>query len=174
MRTAMRRRLSGIVAALVVVGAAPAWAQEPVVIDRLLSRPAGEIITLSDVWQAIDLQLLPADVLTREAAQLAIENRRLILAEVNRLPVREPTAAEIERRRNEWASRVGVAIDGVGARLARSGMTPAGLDAWLRNDARIEAYLDQRFTATAGTDRPAAIEAWIALLRDRAGMGLAA
>jgi hypothetical protein len=159
-----------VVAGLIAASVAPAWAQAPVVIDRILSRPNGEIITQSDVWQAVELQMLPEAAGSFDAALRAIENRRLILTEVNRLPVREPAATEIDRRRAAWAARLGVTEPALDARLARSGMTVAGLDTWLRNDLRIETYLDQRFSATADADRPAAITAWIALLRERAGL----
>jgi len=149
----------------------PASDQAPVVIDRLLSRPNGEIVLLSDVWQAISLRLLPEGSLTPEAALRAIENRRLILAEVNRLPATEPSEAALETRRDEWETRLAAAgVDRV-AEMQRLGLTDAALQAWFRNDLRIRDYLDQRFAATPEAERPAAIEQWIGFLRQRAGLG---
>lgn len=172
-RGVLTRRLAFLVClAAGVSGAAPAAASaQQAVIDRILSRPHGEIVLLSDVWQAISLRLLPEDSLTPEAALRAIENRRLILSEVNRLPATEPSDAALEARRDEWEARLAAAgVDRV-AEMRRLGMADAALLAWFRNDLRIRDYLDRRFAATPEPDRPAAIADWIAFLRERAGLG---
>jgi hypothetical protein len=143
-------------------------AQTPVVIDQILSRPYGEILTQSDVWQALTLGLLPASVSTPGDALRAIENRRLMLREVNRLPPPEPVDAEIAARRAAWESRTGAS--NVPALLAKVGMSDTALQTWFRNEIRIQTYLAQRFSATSEADRPAAVEAWVSLLRDRAGL----
>lgn len=148
---------------------ARAAGQTPVVIDQILSRLYGEILTQSDVWQAITLRLLPATASSPEAALHALENRRLVLREVNRLPPAEPADVEIAARRAAWETRAAPG-NGLPALLVRFGMTEAALRTWFRNELRIETYLDQRFAATSEADRPAAIEVWVGLLRDRAGL----
>jgi hypothetical protein len=169
----LRARGAAIVvgaACALLAGLAPAAAQEPVVIDRILSRPNGEILTQSDVWQAIELRLLPPGSRTPDAALRGLENRRLVLAEVNRLPVVEPDPSAVAARRAEWTTELIAA----GARppdlMARFGMTDDALQAWFRNDLRIADYLDERFAATPEAEREAAVEEWIVFLRERAGM----
>jgi hypothetical protein len=142
--------------------------QEAVVIDRIVSRTYGEILTLSDVWQALSLRLVDVDPMTTDTVQLALENRRLILREVNRQTVRDPTEAEIASQRATWETRIG-APDRAAA-LSRAGMDEAALQTWLRNDVRIAGYIERRFASTPGIDRAAAIAAWVSLLRDRAGL----
>lgn len=152
----------------VLLSAAGLHAQ--VVVDRILSRPGGEILTLSDVWQVIELRLVPLDAATVPAAQIALENRRLILLEISRVALEEPAPSDIALARQEWESRFGAAGVPEGA-VADAGMTPAQLTAWLRDDARIQSYLDQRFAATPEADRGSAVDVWVNLLRQRAGLG---
>lgn len=154
---------------MVCAGTGRAAAQDVVVIDRILSRAHGELLTLSDVWRAIDLQLLSLDEPTLTSVQTALENRRLILREVNRLPAAEPSAAALAAQRRAWEARWAPGVDRA-ERLGRAGMTETVLAAWLRDDARIASHLDQRFAATPEAERPAAIAVWVNLLRQRAGL----
>lgn len=161
-------RLAAAACLAVFAAPAPASAQAPVVIDQILSRPYGEILTQSDVWQALTLGLLPATASAPDAALRALENRRLMLREVNRLPPPEPVDAGIAARRAAWEARIGASI--APGLLAQVGMSDTALHTWFRNEIRIETYLAQRFAATSEADRPAAVEAWVNLLRDRAGL----
>lgn len=165
-------------AACAVFGSVPSTeGATQVVIDRILSRAYDEILTLSDVWQAIDLRLVPVDTQTEvqtetpieTTVQVLLENRRLILREVDRLPVSEPTVAALARQRSDWETRLGPGSL-LADRLERAGMTEQELDSWIRDDARINDYLSQRFSATEEAGRPAAMAFWVSLLRQRAGL----
>jgi len=137
-------------------------------IDRVLAVVAGQLITLTDVTAARDLRLQTSDgaadpvrgVLTK------LIDRELILAEVDRYAPPEPTAdavdREVERVRARFPSQ-----EALDAALARSGIDEKHLRETLRQDLRMRAYLDQRFTA-ASDRRQALVDEWMAGLRRRA------
>jgi hypothetical protein len=140
--------------------------QQPVVIDRIVSTVNGNIIRLSDIRQARMLKLVNTPDGSDAAIQRALEDRYLELAEVVRFPPPEPLAADVAARRRQWEASVGTSD--IPALLTRAGMSSATLDGWLRDDIRIERYLDRRFASTP--DRKEAINAWLAGLRRRAGL----
>jgi len=137
-------------------------------IDRVLAVVGGQLITLTDVTAATDLGLQTtegaADPVRGVLSKLI--DRELALAEVDRYAPPEPTAAmvdrEVERVRQRFPSSA--AFD---AALARSGIDEKHLRETLRQDLRMRAYLDQRFTAAADR-REAVIDDWLAGLRRRA------
>ncbi len=138
------------------------------VIDRVLAVVGGSLITLSDVNAASELGLVAPgggsdpvrDVLSR------LIDRELQLAEVDRYAPPEPSAAAIDRELQAVMSRFS-SPELFAAALVRAGIDLASLRETLRQDLRIRAYLEQRFSA--GTDRrQQAIDDWIAGLRRRA------
>src|SRR5580765_8550436 len=137
-------------------------------IDRVLAVVAGQLITLTDVTAALDLRLQTpegaADPVRGVLTKLI--DRELILAEVDRYAPPEPTAAavdgEVERVRARFPSQ-----DALDAALARSGIDEKHLRETLRQDLRMRAYLDQRFTA-ASDRRQTLVDEWMAGLRRRA------
>ena len=137
-------------------------------IDRVLAVVAGQLITLSDVTAARELGLQSADGTPDpiRAVLVKLIDRELILAEVDRYAPPEPTAEavnrEVERVRARFESQA--ALD---AALARSGIDEKHLRETLRQDLRMRAYLDQRFTA-ADDRRPTLVSDWLAGLRRRA------
>jgi len=133
----------------------------------VLLKLGADVITVSDVRQARLLKLVDVPDQTDQAVVEALVKRRLILQELARNPPAEPASAALEARRRQWETTLGSGVD-VSSLLARGGMTEATLRAWLRDDLRITAYVDQRFPASG--DRAAAITAWIAELRQRAGI----
>jgi hypothetical protein len=139
------------------------------VIDKVLSRVNGQIVTLSDLRQCRSLRLLAADADSDEAYQRELENRLLILRELARSSGGDPDQAAIAARRREWEAMLGSG-PAVNERLARAGMSADALDSWLANDVRIKAYLDQRFNSTPPQDRQTVIRHWIDMLRQRAGL----
>ena len=159
-----RYGVAALAITLTVVATAVAHAE---VIDRVLAVVGGQLITLTDVTAARDLRLVPAEttadpirpVLTR------LIDRELVLAEVERYAPPEPTAeavdAEVARGRARFESAAAFA-----AALVRSGIDEKHLRETLRQDLRIRAYLDQRFSA-ASDRRDAALEEWMAGLRRR-------
>jgi len=159
--------IRAFVVALVVVvaGAAPVRGE---VIDRVLAVVSGSLITLSDVNAASELGLVTAragsdpvrDVLSR------LIDRELQLAEVDRYAPPEPTAADIDRETQGVVSRF-ASQEQFDMALARAGIDRTTLREWLRNDLRIRAYLDQRFSSGDGR-RQQAVDDWVAGLRRRA------
>jgi hypothetical protein len=160
----MRNSLStAMVVAGLAAGVSAAGAQE---IDRLLVRVNGAVLMQSDIRQARALKLVP-DTGSDEATQRALENRLLMLGEVSRGGPVAVDDGELNARRSRWAASVGPDAD---AQLARHGMTRASLDAWLRDDARVEAYVRQTFGDPADPAKARSVAAWVDRLRQRAGL----
>jgi hypothetical protein len=117
-------------------------------IDRILAVVNGEPITLSDVTAAATLGLVsaPAGDDRNQAVLNALIDRRLQLFEVNRYVPPEPTEAAIDVRLAEVGSRFesDAAFD---AALVETGVTLPQLRARLRDNLRIESYVQQRFGA---------------------------
>jgi hypothetical protein len=139
-------------------------------IDRLLAVVAGQLIMLSDVTAATDLGLQSADGAPDpvRAVLSKLIDRELVLAEVDRYSPAEPTAQavdrELERVRQRFPSQA--AFESV---LDRSGIDDTHLRETLRQDLRMRAYLDQRFSASPD-QRLNAINDWMAGLRRRGGV----
>jgi hypothetical protein len=136
-------------------------------IDGVLAKVGGDIVTISDVRQARLLKLIQPAADTDQAYVDALIDRRLMLADLRRNPPPEPTTEAIDARQQEWTTRLGPGAD-VPDLLRRAGMTDAGLRGWLRDDLRLQAYLDERFGTSS--NRPTAIAAWVGMLRRRAGL----
>jgi hypothetical protein len=138
-------------------------------LDRIVARVNNRIITQSDVRQARMLQLVD-DTSSDEATRRALENRILILGDLSRSSSLPPTSGEDVRARHEqWEARVGGRGRGTQL-LLETGMTEKGLEAWLRDDLRIRAYLQRQFSALPEGDRSRAADDWLARLRQRAGL----
>jgi hypothetical protein len=135
-------------------------------IDRVLAVVAGQLITLSDVTAARDLGLeeVTGGADPVRAILTRLEDRQLMLAEVDRYAPPEPTSDAVDRELAAVRARFAgeQAFTDV---LARSGLDVTHLRERLREDLRIRAYLDQRF----GSDdrRPALVEDWLSGLRRR-------
>jgi hypothetical protein len=146
------------------IGVVPARAE---LIDRVLAVVGGQLITLTDVTAARDLRLVPPETTPDpiRAVLSKLVDRELVLAEVERYAPPEPTAeaVDVEVRRVRARFESDAAFD---AALARSGIDEKHLRETLRQDLRIRAYLDQRFS-TASDRREAALDEWMAGLRRR-------
>jgi len=155
--------------ALLVAALVPGMARAET-IDRLLAVVAGQLIMLSDVTAATDLGLQSADGAADpvRAVLSKLIDRELVLAEVDRYSPPEPTAEAVDREalrvRQRFSSQT--AFDSA---LARSGIDEPHLRETLRQDLRMRAYLDQRFSA-APDQRLNAINDWMAGLRRRGGV----
>jgi hypothetical protein len=130
------------------------------VIDRVLAVVGGQLITLTDVTAPPEAGPDPIrPILTK------LIDRELVLAEVERYAPPEPTAeavdVEVRRVRARFESS-----DAYESALVRSGIDEKHLRETLRQDLRIRAYLDQRFSA-ASDRRQAALEEWMTGLRRR-------
>ena len=135
-------------------------------IDRVLAVVAGQLITLSDVTAAGDLGLQSADAASDPVRAILTKliDRELVLVEVDRYAPPEPLAEavdrDVQRVRDRFASQP--AFD---AALARSGIDDKHLRETIRQDLRMRAYLDQRFTTT--DRRQALVNDWMTGLRRR-------
>jgi hypothetical protein len=139
-------------------------------IDRVLAVAGGQLIMLSDVTAALDLGLVSDEgAADRIGAALAkLISRGLVLVEVSRYQPPEPADDAIEREmaivRARFPSRQ--AFDAV---LERSGIAEAHLRETVRENLRIRAYIEQRFTgAESEVRRLMLIDEWVAGLRQRA------
>jgi hypothetical protein len=135
-------------------------------IERTLAIVAGQAITLSDVQTAQTLGLVPASSDVAVVADRLIE-RALMLREAERYAPLEPEQAEIDRLLADITKRVSkTELDRA---LLVGGFTESRLRAWVRDDLRIAAYLNQRFAAAgaAGQTRADLIADWVADLRRR-------
>lgn len=114
------------------------------IIDRILAVVNGALIMQSDVKLAVSLGLAPQSTATDAAAVPldALIERRLVLEEVDRYAPPEPAAADVDRRFAEVQGRAAGAFDAI---LRDSGISPEQLRRQLRDDLRIDAYLQQRF-----------------------------
>jgi hypothetical protein len=139
-------------------------------IDRVLAVVAGQLIMLSDVNAVRDLGIVTpaagADPVASVLSQLI--DRELMLAEVDRYAPPEPESADIDREFAAVRARFpsDKAFNDV---LARSGFDAAHVREIVRQNLRLRAYLDQRFTAPDGNQqrRQMLIDDWIASLRRR-------
>jgi hypothetical protein len=151
--------------AILVCASRPATAAE--VIDRVLAVAAGQVITLSDVTAARELGLQTVDGTAEPIRSILTKliDRELMLAEVERYGPPEPTADLVERELATVRARFPSA-SAYDATLARSGYDEKHLRETLRQELRLRAYLDQRFTP-ADPRRAALIDEWVAGLRRR-------
>jgi len=160
-------RAKGLGLTLAVALAVPAAAET---IDRVLAVVAGQLIMMSDVTAARDLGIVaPAAGADPVGAVLAsLIDRELMLAEVDRYAPPEPETVEIDREMGAVRRRFPTdkAFTDV---LARSGFDAAHVREIVRQNLRLRAYLDQRFTAPDGDQRrrQQLIDDWVASLRRR-------
>jgi hypothetical protein len=138
------------------------------IIDRVLAVVGGVVITQSDVNAAFDLGLAsPGQTDDPVAAVLSqLIDRQLMLAEVERYAPPEPAPEALERAAAAVRARF-ASEQALTAALARSGLDAPRLRQLLRDQLRIDAYLDQRFNTTPDR-RPALLGEWLSGLRRRA------
>ena len=138
------------------------------IIDRVLAVVEGQLITLTDVVAARDLGLQTAEGASDpiRAILTKLIDRELALAEVERYAPPEPAADAIDREVQRVGARF-ASPQAFDSALARSGIDERHLRETLRQDLRINAYMNQRFTP-ADERRRAAVDEWLAGLRRRA------
>lgn len=119
------------------------------IIDRILAVVEGQLITLSDVRAVTRLGLEPVPKTGDPVRGVldALIDRQLILVEVDRYAPPEPVPAAVDTRIKAIQSRYPDMLAFV-TTLHQVGMTEEHLRRYVRDALRIEAYLQQRFTAT--------------------------
>lgn len=139
-------RFAALVAAAVALTTLPSRAE---IIDRILAVVDGAIIMQSDVLMAVRLGLVPGAAASDQisAPLEALIERRLILEEVDRYAPPDPPDAETDRHLADVRARAGARFDAV---LLETGISLDQLRRHVRDDLRMEAYLQQRF----GTMQP--------------------
>jgi hypothetical protein len=142
---------------LVVFFLVPVGAQQ--VLDRVVARVGSSAITQTDVEAATAFGVI--DPQAGEPLRQMID-RRLMLAEVNRFPPPEPSAAAIA----ELVARMKASA---GARMAdvmkRTGVDEKRLTELARETLRIQGYIQQRFGNSARSEQQ--MTRWIDDLRAR-------
>jgi hypothetical protein len=148
----MSTRLRLGVAVLLLAGTTRGAAADEI-IDRVLAVAAGDLITQSDVIAARELGLIAVGVTPDPAREILsrLIDRSLMLAEVDRYAPPEPSADAVDREVQTVRSRFATS-QAFDSALARAGMDEKYLRATLRQDLRIRAYLDQRFTIPPPSD----------------------
>lgn len=137
-----------VLAALVL--ASRAWGDE--IIDRVLAVVSGDVILLSDVEAARDFGLVtPADPDPVRSVLSQLIERELVLAEVDRYAPPEPPTSAVDREL-ETVRRRFASAQTFQAALARTGINESHLRETLREQLRIRAYIDQRFTVLSPTE----------------------
>jgi peptidyl-prolyl cis-trans isomerase SurA len=117
------------------------------VIDRILAVVNRELITLSDVAAAIRLGLVSVPQQGSDPTRAVLDaliDRQLELGEANRYQPPEPAESQIQARMEAVRSRFNTPAAFAQA-LANSGVSEDQLMLRLREDLRIESYLNQRF-----------------------------
>ncbi|MEX1128152.1 MAG: hypothetical protein WEB50_06285, partial [Vicinamibacterales bacterium] len=116
------------------------------VIDRILATVGGALILQSDAVAAARLgfvELPPSGDRLQWTLDRLIE-RRLMLIEVDRYGPPEPDRALVDERMQQIDQRIGSGdrLDGI---LRETGLSVDQLRLYVRDDLRIEAYVEQRF-----------------------------
>lgn len=161
----LRAKSLGLIVVLAVT--APIAAET---IDRVLAVVAGQLIMLSDVTAVRDLGIVTATAGQDPTGSVLSKliDRELMLAEVDRYAPPEPETADVDREFAVVRGRFPSA-KAFGDVLARSGFDPAHVREIVRQNLRLRAYLDQRFTAPDGDPqrRQKLIDDWVESLRRR-------
>jgi hypothetical protein len=151
----MTRRLTQIAPLVCLASFLTGGVLQAEIIDRVLAVVSGELILQSDVAAAREFGFSQGaqgapDAVDREVLSRLID-RALILSEVERYAPPEPDAAavdgELEAVRRRFASS-----DAFQLALSRAGIGEEHLRGTIREDLRIRAYLDQRFTVPVATE----------------------
>lgn len=142
----MRKAPSTLAVFLIAFLASPLRAE---IIDRILAVVEGQLITLSDVRAVLRLSLETAPQ-NSDPIPVALDkliDRQLMLIEVDRYAPAEPSTAEIDAQLQTVLKPYpdALAFEIV---LGQVGWARDDVRRYLRDELRIERYLQQRFTAT--------------------------
>jgi hypothetical protein len=117
-------------------------------LDRIVARVGGGVITQTDVEAALAFGVVDAAPGEDRMASgtRALVDRHLLLAEVSRFPPVEPPAAEIDALVARMRTAAG---DQLAPLMKRTGLDEARIREMARDTLRIRTYVDQRFGSTA-------------------------
>jgi hypothetical protein len=139
---------------------------QPELIERTLAIVGGQVITLADVRTVLTLGLVdgadgPEQV---EGATNRLFDRALILRELQHYSPPEPAEHDIQSRIDLARQRLS-SSEAFQRTLVAGGFSEERLRAWIRDDLRIVAYLEQRFAA-AGIPNDQEVAAYYAEHRE--------
>ncbi|HVJ27880.1 MAG TPA: hypothetical protein VM493_10075, partial [Vicinamibacterales bacterium] len=136
-----------VLAAVVMVIAAATGVRAEV-IDRILATVGGALILQSDAVAAarFGFVALPAQGNPLQFTLDRLIERRLMLIEVDRYAPPEPPRALLDERMQQLDQRIGSG-ERLDAILRETGFTLEQLRLYVRDDLRIEGYVQQRFGA---------------------------
>ena len=121
-------------------------------LERILAVVVGHVVMQSDVRAFIDLQLMDVEVGSHDDAEAVtlthLIERQLVLDEVDRYVVADPPPASVERRLGEVRARFPT-TEAFVATLDRVGFSLDDLRQVLKDNARRDAYLTNRFAAAS-------------------------
>lgn len=142
----MRRAPATLAFFLIAFLASPLRAE---IIDRILAVVEGQLITLSDVRAVLRLSLETAAQNSDPIAVVLdkLIDRQLMLIEVDRYAPSEPSTAEIDAQLQTLQKPYPDAL-AFEILLGQVGWARDDVRRYLRDELRIERYLQQRFTAT--------------------------
>jgi hypothetical protein len=143
-----RRRLARIPFflhfAVCIVNYAAVSAQQP--LDRVMARIGSNAVTLTDVKAAVGLGLVDAKSPDDSSALSLAIDRQVMLIEVARFPPAEPSDVAINQQVEAMRKHAGAALPEL---MKSTGLDEARLRDLARDTLRIQAYIMQRFGATA-------------------------
>lgn len=142
----MRKAPATLAFFLIALAASPLRAE---IIDRILAVVEGQLITLSDVRAVLRLRLETTPQ-NGDPVQVVLDkliDRQLMLIEVDRYAPPEPSTAEIDAQLQTVQKPYpdALAFEIV---LGQVGWARDDVRRYMRDELRIERYLQQRFTAT--------------------------
>lgn len=144
----------------------PSLAAAQQLLDRVVARVNGAVITLTDVEAAVGLGLVtvPAGEESTAAAMQRLIDRQLVLAEVARFTPPEPEPVKVEEEQARLKRHAGARLQPI---MERTGVDEARIREFARDNLRIQGYLTQRFGASTrvGDDE---VTRWMRDLRARA------
>jgi hypothetical protein len=171
-RCVVRGSLVPLLATVLALWATPSRAE---IIDRALAVVGGVVITQSDARASAELGLASVEGSgDPQAAVLAwLVDRQLMLMEVDRSLPPEPTEEAVTQQLQKVRGRFQSEAEFEKV-LRRTGVDEMRLRATLRDQLRIDAYLNQRFGSPPLTAerRAALIKDWVAGLRRRSDITL--
>jgi hypothetical protein len=146
----LRYRPAAIAFAIGLIVTASVAARAGEIIDRVLATVGMRIVTLSDVRAVIRFGLAtpPPGADPVASVLVVLIDRVLMLEEVDRYSSPEPPDSLIQPRLAAMRARFSTQAD-FDAALAETGMNDARLRQRVRDDARIEQYIAERFSAIA-------------------------
>jgi hypothetical protein len=130
--------------AVCIVNYAAVSAQQP--LDRVMARIGSNAVTLTDVKAAVGLGLVDAKSPDDSSALSLAIDRQVMLIEVARFPPAEPSDVAINQQVEAMRKHAGAALPEL---MKSTGLDEARLRDLARDTLRIQAYIMQRFGATA-------------------------